>query len=407
VTQASDAPPGGTNDPGQRRRNWIIGGLLAAVIVAAVAVGVGSLATRHRGAPATTGMPTYTVPPNGATGATAPSTDTPSATSAPLGVTFGNDLFGSSTAAIDRAMGEVVSLHMTWIRIDLGWNSLQPKSATSFDWAPMDRILASARRHHLQVLGLLTYTPAWARATGCDTFVCPPRSSAQFARFAAAVARRYERGGLTNYQLWNEPNITEFWSHPDPVAYRNLLDATVKAVHAVQPAARFAFGGLAFTSTQDGNIDAAHFLVQSCAGHSCPVVAVGYDPFTYPQLPSHLADPLNAWQAMIDPKAGTSEVRAAVATAGLKVRIWVTEFGAPTDYPGSSGGRTVSEAEQSRIVVDGLRLARAEPSVVGGFFVDTLQDSATRGTSRNHFGLIRSDGVRKPAFAALAKAVAG
>ena len=132
---------------------------------------------------------------------------------------------------------------------------------------------------------------------------------------------------------------------------------------------------------------------------------MGYDPFTYPALPSATTQPPNAWQLMSEP--GAPGLRSALAKAGLGDRpLWVTEFGAPTDYPGSTDARAVSETDQARIVVDGLRLARAGDGVVGAYFVNTWRDAKTGGAARDHFGLERSDGTRKPAFAALASALA-
>ncbi len=56
--------------------------------------------------------------------------------------------------------------------------------------------------------------------------------------------------------------------------------------------------------------------------------------------------------------------------------------------------------------MDGLRLARAGDGVVGAYFVNTWRDARSGGSARDHFGLVRHDGTRKPAFAALAGALA-
>lgn len=382
--------------PVQHRRppwRWLV----PAVLVLAVVVVLGVVHARSRHDPhavATTGSES----PRPTT-----STPAPPAATVPVGLTFGGSLFNLSRTRVDQALDDVVALHMTWIRVDMSWASLQPRSSTAFDWAPMDAIVASARAHHLHVLGLLTYTPRWARAPGCTAFVCPPRHAGDFARFAAAVVSRY-RDDVTTYQIWNEPNISLFWRHPDPAAYGQLLSTTVTAMRRADATLHILFGGLAFTNTSAGDIAPTRFAVDACAGRTCDVDAIGYDPFTYPALPSATAQPPNAWQLMAD--GSSSGIRSALARAGLGgLKIWVTEFGAPTDFPGSSGSRAVSEKQQAAIVTDGLRLARAGSAYVGAFFVDTWRDAKQRGAARDHFGIERYDGTHKPAFGALAAAL--
>lgn len=364
--------------------------VVAAILVAAVAVLAVLAVARHRSddhasGPATTGRTTVAATP---------------ADTFPVGITFGGALTGLPRARVDAALADVVALHMTWIRIDLSWAALQPSSPDRFAWSATDGIVASARRHGLHVLGLLTYTPPWARAPGCGSFVCPPRSPAAFSRFAAAVVHRYASQGVTSYQLWNEPNLTVFWRDPDPRAYGTMLRAAVSAMRAAQRGLRILFGGLAQVATDAGNIDPGRFLSRACP---CPVDAVGFDPYTYPALPGDLRTPLNAWQLMTNPAASGYGIRAALP-AGL--RIWVTQFGAPTAYRGGTDPRLVSDARQAAILTDGLRLARQPGTVVAAYFVNTWRDTSGAGGTRDHFGIERADGTRKPAFAALQRALA-
>ena len=380
----------------RRRLTW----LAAAALVLAAVVVLGVIHGRTRADPDSSSS---AAPPSASAPRVSSSTPAPKP-ELPVGITFGGALFNLSRARVDDALDDVVALHMTWIRVDFSWAALEPRSAHAYEWHPMDAIVSSARAHHLHVLGLLTYTPPWARAPGCSSFTCPPRTAADFARFAATVVGRY-RDDVTTYQIWNEPNIELFWRGPDPDEYGTLLDATVSAMRKVDPALHILFGGLAFASTSGGDVAPARFLVETCAHHTCDVDAVGYDPFTYPSLPSRVTQPPNAWQLITD--SGASGLRTALARAGLgDLAIWVTEFGAPTDYPGPADPRTVSDTTQADIVVDGLRLARAANSEVGGYFVDTWRDAKPRGSSRDHFGLLRFDGTRKPAFTALARELA-
>lgn len=375
----------------RRRVLWIA--LAIVVAIAIVVLGIVHARTRPtpRSEPTTSTVNSSPVAPS--------TTAEPPDVNLPTGITFGGELFGGSRTKVDDALDDVVTLHMSWIRLDFSWASVQPHSASSYEWNSLDAIVDSARAHHLHVLGLLSYTPRWARATGCHEFVCPPRSDAQFARFAAAVVDRY-RDEVSTYQIWNEPNIDLFWRHPDAHAYGQLLATTVSAIRKIDAKLRILFGGLAFTSTSGADISPTQFLDDACAGRTCDVDAIGYDPFTYPVLPSR--SPSNAWQLM----TSSTGFPMALARAGLAgKKIWITEFGAPTGYPHSTDKRTVSEQQQADIVVDGLRLAREKSAVVGAYFVDTWRDTKRAGTARDHFGIERYDGTHKAAFAALARAL--
>ena len=65
-----------------------------------------------------------------------------------------------------------------------------------------------------------------------------PRSDsarAAFARFAAAAARHFRGQGVI-WEIWNEPNIEQFWKpEPDAQAYARLALETARAVRTADP----------------------------------------------------------------------------------------------------------------------------------------------------------------------------
>ena len=77
--------------------------------------------------------------------------------------------------------------------------------------------------HNIQRAG---FTGAPPFGLGSPSYY-PPDSPAPFARFAAALARRY-RNQVHLLEVWNEENLGwRFWEpHEDPVAYAALLKAT-------------------------------------------------------------------------------------------------------------------------------------------------------------------------------------
>lgn len=133
---------------------------------------------------------------------------------------------------------------------------------TTFD--RYDPVVAGAARRGLRLLPTVTTTPPWA-ARHPSKFGSPPRSDATYARFVAALARRYGPGGdfwaenptlprrpIRAWQLWNEPNLRWSWTDRRWAApYVRLLRAGRAAIRRVDPGARIVLAGLPNVSWRD------------------------------------------------------------------------------------------------------------------------------------------------------------
>ena len=331
----------------------------------------------------------------------------------PVGLAFGDQLRRMSDAELATALDDTVDLGASWIRVDVSWAAVQPDSGAAYDWSGTDRVVQAASARGLRVLGILTYTPPWARAPGCVTFTCPPRDAAQFAAYAGAVAGRYG-DRVSAYEVWNEPNTAKFWTGPDPAAYGLLLRATVPRIQEAAPGTPVLLGGLAANPGGLGVVLAPDFLARACQEQACAGVAgVGYHPYTFPATAVDTTADLTAWQRMTQPSAWGPSLRTVMTQVGLgDRRLWLTEYGAPTD--GDTAGEApsgcttcVTEQEQAEIVASGISAARAAPDVVGAVFVYSWRDLGTGPSREDHFGLVRTDGSRKPAFDAFARAARG
>ena len=62
---------------------------------------------------------------------------------------------------------------------------------------------------------------------------------------SGATSERPTRQPIETWQIWNEPNLSSFWSPAvDPVAYGALMLATAPAIRAVDPDAQILLAGL-------------------------------------------------------------------------------------------------------------------------------------------------------------------
>jgi hypothetical protein len=125
------------------------------------------------------------------------------------------------------------------------------------DWSAIDRIVAGATQRRMRVLPVVTVAPDWA-ARHPGRFNSPPSDFDAYARFTAALARRFGPNGsfwaenpglprlpLREYQAWNEPSLKVFWSDDGwDRDYVQLLKVTRPALLAADPRAKVVLAGL-------------------------------------------------------------------------------------------------------------------------------------------------------------------
>ncbi len=168
---------------------------------------------------------------------------------------------GVSAAELGSQLSALHASGATIARSDALWEATEPVPPVGgvhrYDWRFDDRIAAALAAHDLRWLPIVDYSAGWARSIlGQDH--SPPRSDADYAAYAQALAARYGAGGsfwrahpeladlpVTAFEIWNEPDGGAFWfPRPDPAGYGRLYGAALGAIHAVDPGARVLVGGL-------------------------------------------------------------------------------------------------------------------------------------------------------------------
>jgi len=320
------------------------------------------------------------------------------------GISAGGNLSKMSATELNKHLDEMVALGVTWVRFDIEWGLVQYNSADEFTWGSYDNLIKALNDHNLKGLAIILFTPRWARDPNCGGGAkCPPRDPNQYAEFAANVVARYKDQGLRHWEIWNEPNNYDFWAtKTNCVAYTTLLKATYNAIKTVDPGAFVVSGGLSPAATDHNNIAPIDFL--NCIyknGGKGHFDAVGNHPYTFPKLPTSHRD--NTWGQMA--KTSPSLRSLMIANGDGDKKIWLTEFGLPTNGPDST--RFVSEQVQSDTVVDAMREYK-NLNWAGPIFWYTLKDGGiTTNTIENFFGLVRFDWSRKPAFYTLKDIIFG
>jgi len=341
-----------------------------------------------------------------------------------LGIMTGASLLNMKPTALKQRLQDIKHLGATWIRVDFSWSIIQAKNARTYNFKVYDKVVMAAEHAGLKVLGILTYTPKWARDARCSALVgndehagqkCAPADAHRFAVFAKTVAYRYRLHAVYGWEIWNEPNLLSYWREADkaghlvvnPVSYARLATRAANAIHAVDPHIAVITGGLSpmYEPTPARGMRQSDFL-RDMLPHLTRggVTAIGIHPYSWPAPPEQAA----LWNAFYTVDHGGKYNLSAIIGAAHRtdLKLWATEYGAPTVGVTPAGLKPsawarpdhVNEATQARLVAAAVKSWYSKPNV-GPMFIYADSDKYLPQVKNNGgFGLRRFDGKPKPAY---------
>lgn len=328
-------------------------------------------------------------------------TSTPPATtcsSVSLGIAAGAPLNTLSQNDLDAELVAMKNAGTTWLRFDIDWSVVEPTRGQQ-NWASTDRIVDRARLQGLSLLAIVTYTPPWARVAGASDSHGYPSDTAAFAKFAQQAAQRYSTK-ISTWEIWNEPNLTQFFRpKPNVNTYTTMLKAAAASIRAVQPGAKILNGGLSPAVDNGSDISPVTYLKgMYAAGAKSSFDVFSIHPYSWPALPSDAST--QEWNTfyrirlMHDSMAANGD--------GAK-KVWATEFGAPT----GNGPTAVSPQLQASILADGFAQAKIL-GYIERIFVYSMRDRGTNTADiEQNFGMVTMNYTAKPALAAVKQAIGG
>lgn len=316
------------------------------------------------------------------------------------GFSEGAGIGGRSDAELAAELDGIKAAGATYVRFDIDWWLVQP-TPTTWNWAPIDRVVDAVRARGLKVLGMIGYSPPWARPPGSPDKT-PPTNPADYANFARAAVERYAARGVHDWEVWNEPNISMFWQpRPDPAAYVRLLIPAYKAIKGADPGANVITAGFSpAIDLPDGrDVAPVTFLrAMYAAGAKGSFDSVGHHPSNYPNMPMQ---PVTDYRN--NPFGGVAPVLHETMEAngdGAK-KIWATEMGAPTV-------EGMTPEYLAEYLTEAYEVWESWPWTGPLLWYSYRDGWDSPGEYEANFGLVKADGTPKgPALTAYKQVVAG
>lgn len=315
------------------------------------------------------------------------------------GISTGYTFFTLSGAQQAEAAVNMYKAGARIIRLDISWDGIQGTKNAAYTWGATDQAIADAKAGGLLVLGTIDGVPSWALKNKRP-------DPTLYGEFCKSAADHYRSRGVVVYELMNEPNLPQ--SIPgqvvDPANYAEMLKQAYPAIKKVQPTALVITGGLGPGPNSGGSMEPLTFWkAMYAAGAHGYFDAIASHPYSFPDMP---------WQqASWNPFVHLPEVHSLmVANGDGQKYIWLTEYGAPTNYTdptsyekeclaADAGQTIVTEANQNSECSGAFLAIKRDLPYVAALFWFNWQDSKYDGT----FGLLRADGTEKPSYSTYQK----
>ncbi len=340
---------------------------------------------------ATTTSATTTAP---GTTTPAPAPPPPSTSRAGVGTQFHCTWGYYTDAERVTVLDRLAEAGVEWVRVDIGWSAIVgqgPYMISQWHVDLADRCVDLARARGLKVLGMLHMTPGWAN--GGQGATTPPTNVNDYAWAARWVAEHF-RGRVAAWEVWNEPNLSDFWQGTVG-QYVELLRAAYPAIKAGDPGALVLFAGVAHN-------DAPYIQAAYAAGAKGSFDVLATHPYQSPgDLPPETPDDGSIYRLSHLPA-----VRQVMRQNGDDAKpVWFTELGwsAHDNWPGiADWQRGVTLEQQGDYLVRAVRYTEANFSYVPVIIL--YRERAWAGDSDVHqqgYGILNGDLSARPAYTAL------
>jgi hypothetical protein len=313
---------------------------------------------------------------------------------APLGGVNVGFSFGATPAEVDQTFALARALHSSVMRMELPWSELEPLGPTRIDpraLAFTDRVMAEAATAGITLIATVRSTPCWASSAPaavmklCSTSrlteanAWPPREPSSYGAFVAYLAHRYGPR-LAAIEVWNEPDQANelYLAGPNKARhYAALVRAAYPAIKQANPNVRVLAGSLVGSN----GVFLRALYAAGMKGYY-DGLAVHYYTLTL---------------------ASVRSIRQVQLANGDSAPLWLDEFGWSSCWP-----RHKIQEEQACVTarIQGTNIVNTVRSLARTPYIAAEVLFQLRDSGAEDFGVVSARGARKPAFSALAGALA-
>jgi hypothetical protein len=150
-----------------------------------------------------------------------------------------------SPETVDALFAATKRAHLGSIRLDIPAALQFPNAPAPADWKTLDVYRAAARKHRIEVLGVMYGTPWWLAncPPGANEFYrCPPIDYVAWEKLVRQIAAHAPEVGY--WEILNEANLPDTYFYGDAVEYARFLRVTSAGLRAGNPKAKIVFSGV-------------------------------------------------------------------------------------------------------------------------------------------------------------------
>ena len=293
-------------------------------------------------------------------------------------------------------------------RVDIGWASLEEAGKGKRSrWyvRRLDHFMAAAKTRGIKVIATLVGSPCWASTAprvlkrGCrgawwerGVEIYPPRRATDYGDAARFIAKRYG-SRLAALEIWNEPNLEDYFASRRPAAdYARLVKAGYRGSKRGDRSVPVLAGSLAWSDVP--------FLEKlwrrGIRGH---YDGISIHPYNEGRAPASTSPEEDEQYSFLH---GPRSVHAAQRATGDETDLWLTEFGWSSC---ADGAWCVGESQQASYVKQAFELLESEPHVRAATVYNLRERGDDPVDREDNYGLVNLDFSPKPAYGALRSAL--
>ncbi|MGA7729801.1 MAG: glycosyl hydrolase [Chloroflexia bacterium] len=257
-----------------------------------------------------------------------------------------------------------------------------------YDWSKFDRLLDGMRAMGKEPLICLSYMPEVLSVSGRSR-VEPPANYEEWADLVRSTVHHVNverKMGVRYWEVWNEPNIWDFWHAPYP-EYLKLYDVTAEAALLADPSVKIGGPSVSYFSTDHIGEFLEHERWNVSMGLPARVDFISWH--SYGRSPEQVAADIRQMRKILEEFPMFSP------------QIFITEFNVLQGGAGdtSSGGKTdtVESAIAFLSSIEGMQRERLDRA-----FLFELKDGQGPRSYWGRWGILTYDGKPKPIYHALA-----